>query len=157
MKYTMMDTMVGRIVMAGDDEGLKRISFQKGRKTVIVENNWENDPSFFKNTVDQLRAYFVGELKKFDLKLAPEGTVFQKSVWKALMKIPYGHTASYKDIAVAVENPKAVRAVGGANGRNPLPIVIPCHRVINADGGLGGYSSGLDIKKRLLRLEKIIE
>ncbi len=154
MYYTWINTVVGKILIAGDDAGLRTISFEKGKYSAEIGIDWKKDEVFLKNAVDQLKSYFAGELKKFDLPLCPEGTPFQKSVWKALLDIPYGKTASYKDIAVAVKNPKAVRAVGGANGRNPIPIVIPCHRVISSDGKMGGYSSGLDIKERLLKLER---
>lgn len=102
---------------------------------------------------EQLEAYFAGRLRDFDLPLAPRGTAFQRRVWQALQDIPYGETRSYSQLAAAVDSPLACRAVGRANGRNPLMIVIPCHRVIAADGGLGGYSGGLDIKRFLLRLE----
>ncbi|WP_026376168.1 methylated-DNA--[protein]-cysteine S-methyltransferase [Aestuariibacter salexigens] len=101
----------------------------------------------------QLTDYFDGRLLCFDLPLAPQGTAFQKRVWQALQNIPFGHTASYRDIAVALQNPNAVRAVGAANGRNPIAIVIPCHRIIGADGSLTGYASGLARKKALLELE----
>lgn len=101
----------------------------------------------------QLKEYFVKKRQDFSLPLAPEGTVFQKKVWQALLDIPYGKTASYKDIAVAVGNPRAARAIGMANNRNPLAIFIPCHRVIGADGNLVGYGGGLEIKKFLLNLE----
>lgn len=103
---------------------------------------------------DQLRAYFAGRLRRFDLPLAPQGTPFQQRVWRALQDIPYGRTCSYRELAAAVGNARACRAVGRANGRNPLMIVIPCHRVIAADGGLGGYSGGLDCKRFLLALER---
>ncbi|SJM95991.1 Methylated-DNA--protein-cysteine methyltransferase (fragment) [Crenothrix polyspora] len=102
----------------------------------------------------QLNAYLVGTLKTFSLPLAPSGTVFQKKVWHTLCDIPYGQTASYKDIAIAADNPKAVRAVGQANNKNPIPIFIPCHRVIGADGKLVGYSGGLAIKECLLMIER---
>lgn len=102
---------------------------------------------------DQLRAYFAGRLRRFDLPLAPQGTPFQQRVWRALQDIPYGRTCSYRELAAAVGNARACRAVGRANGRNPLMIVIPCHRVIAAGGGLGGYSGGLDCKRFLLALE----
>lgn len=102
----------------------------------------------------QLTEYFEGKRKEFTLPLAPEGTEFRKKVWKALCDIPYGETRSYGDIAKAVGNPKASRAVGGANNKNPIIIVIPCHRVIGADGSLTGYACGIEIKKRLLELEK---
>lgn len=102
----------------------------------------------------QLREYFAGTRTVFDLPLAPEGTDFQTSVWKALTGIPYGRTWSYKDLAQAVDSPKGYRAVGAANGKNPIWIIIPCHRVINENGALGGYAGGLEVKKRLLALEQ---
>ncbi len=102
----------------------------------------------------QLNAYLAGELSKFSLPLAPRGSVFQQTVWKALCSVPYASTASYKDIALAIGNPKAVRAVGQANNKNPLPIFIPCHRIIGSNGKLVGYSGGLEIKEFLLALEK---
>jgi methylated-DNA-[protein]-cysteine S-methyltransferase len=103
--------------------------------------------------VDQLREYFAGRRRDFDLPLAPQGTPFSQSVWAALLKIPYGETRSYGDIARAAGSPKAFRAVGMANNRNPIAIVIPCHRVIGSDGTLVGYGSGLDKKRWLLALE----
>lgn len=102
----------------------------------------------------QLNEYFEGKRKEFDLPLKLEGTKFQKQVWRELTKIPYGQTRSYKDIALAIANPKAVRAVGMANNKNPISIVIPCHRVIGSNGDLIGYAGGLEIKKELLNLEK---
>ena len=102
---------------------------------------------------DQLRAYFAGELRAFDLPLAPDGTAFQLDVWEAVSAIPYGGTASYSAIATAVGRPSACRAVGAANGRNPLPVIVPCHRVIGSAGGLTGYGGGLDRKRSLLDLE----
>ncbi|MHB1392859.1 MAG: methylated-DNA--[protein]-cysteine S-methyltransferase [Clostridia bacterium] len=107
-----------------------------------------------KEAARQLESYFAGELREFTLPLAPEGTDFMKKVWEALCKIPYGLTASYKEIAEKIGTPKAARAVGLANNRNPIPIFIPCHRVIGADGSLTGYAGGLEMKKRLLYLEK---
>jgi O-6-methylguanine DNA methyltransferase len=102
----------------------------------------------------QLREYFSGERAVFDLRLAPEGTPFQLEVWRALMKIPYAETASYRDVAIAVNRPKGFQAIGQANTRNPLPIVVPCHRIINADGSMGGYGGGVDRKRVLLELEQ---
>lgn len=107
-----------------------------------------------KEAVRQLESYFAGRLKKFSLPLEPEGTAFMKQVWAALCEIPYGKTASYGEIAEKVGRPKAARAVGLANNRNPIPIFIPCHRVIGADGSLTGYAGGLEMKKKLLDLEK---
>ncbi len=107
-----------------------------------------------KEAVRQLDSYFNGELKEFSLPLAPEGTDFMKQVWAALCEIPYGKTATYGEVADKIGRPKAARSVGLANNRNPIPIIIPCHRVIGADGSLTGYAGGLDMKKRLLDLEK---
>ena len=101
-----------------------------------------------------MRAYFDGKLKRFDLPLAPQGTAFQRQVWEALTRIPYGTVVSYKSIAEAVGRPKAVRAVGGANGKNPIPIIVPCHRVIGSNGTLTGFGGGLETKSRLIALEK---
>jgi len=115
----------------------------------------ETIPEVLKECIRQLDEYFSGNRQNFSLPLAPEGTYFQESVWKALQTIPYGQTISYKQLAEKVENPKACRAVGSANGQNPIAIIIPCHRVIAADGSLGGYAGGLDTKKMLLRLEGI--
>jgi methylated-DNA-[protein]-cysteine S-methyltransferase len=103
---------------------------------------------------DQLRAYFSGELREFDLPLAPRGTEFQRRVWAAVSTIPYGATATYSEIAGTVCRPSACRAVGAANGRNPLPVIVPCHRVIGAAGALTGYGGGLDRKRSLLDLER---
>jgi len=108
---------------------------------------------FLRQAVDQLQAYFAGELHDFDLPLDLQGTEFQQRVWRELCKIPYGETRSYSFLAVALGAPKAVRAVGAANGRNPIPIVIPCHRVIGASGSLVGYGGGLPLKRLLLDLE----
>lgn len=103
---------------------------------------------------DQLRAYFAGELRDFDLPLAPRGTEFQREVWAAVSAIPYGETATYSEIAAAVGRPSARRAIGAANGRNPLPVIVPCHRVIGAAGALTGYGGGLGRKRSLLDLER---
>ena len=103
----------------------------------------------------QLRAYFAGELRDFELPLAPHGTAFQRHVWAAVSAVPYGSTATYSEIATAVGRPGACRAVGAANGRNPLPVIVPCHRIIGAAGGLTGYGGGLDRKRSLLDLEAV--
>ncbi len=155
MYYTLLDTILGQIAVAGDFSGLRHIEFQHGQRKLKLGKNWKKNNDFLKPATEQLIAYFAGELKAFDLLLAPKGTPFQEKVWKALLEIPYGSVATYKEIAKKIKNPKAVRAVGGANGKNPLPIVIPCHRVIGADGSLTGFSSGLNIKKQLLLIEGI--
>jgi methylated-DNA-[protein]-cysteine S-methyltransferase len=111
------------------------------------------EPPVIKQAFMQLDSYLHGQLQNFDLPLNPEGTAFRKSVWQKLLEVPYGKTASYKDIAVAVGNPRATRAVGQANNRNPIPIIIPCHRIIGSKGDLVGYGGGLDLKIKLLSLE----
>jgi methylated-DNA-[protein]-cysteine S-methyltransferase len=153
MYYDIIESPIGPILLAGDEKGLRHLNFLKGKKIIEVPADWIENREFFREAARQLEAYFSGELKSFDLKLAPEGTDFQKSVWKALYNIPYGETRTYKEIAVSIGKNKAYRAVGLANNQNPIAIIIPCHRVIGSDGKLTGYASGLDIKEFLLRLE----
>lgn len=142
--YT-FESPIGRINLCADDEALLRLGFGDGGK---------NKPNeIILAAVQQLNEYFEGNRKLFDLPLKPEGTDFQRRVWAALQDIPYGQTRTYGDIAAAIENPKACRAVGMANNRNPIPIIIPCHRVIGADGTLTGYAGGLKAKEILLGLE----
>ena len=142
-----VDSPVGPLTLAEQDGALVGIAFrdERGcdRTPLLVEAE------------RQLTEYFAGRRRRFDLPLAPAGTTFQKEVWAALCGIPYGQTRSYKDIAAAVGRPAACRAVGMANNRNPLPIVIPCHRVIGASGALTGYAGGLDVKRRLLEIENL--
>lgn len=154
MYYDIIESPVCPILLAGDEEGLKHVIFLKGEKQVEIPDNWVKNKEFFREAERQLEAYFAGKLKSFDLKLVSEGTDFQKAVWKALCEIPYGETRTYKDIAESVGNPKACRAVGLANNRNPIAIIVPCHRVIGSTGKLVGYASGLDVKEFLLKLEK---
>jgi len=154
MVYDLIDTPLGPLAVTGDEEGIRQIAFQQGRLPLKIKDHWKRDPVFLKAAGRQLTAYFAGELQCFDLTLAPVGTDFQQRVWRALKQIPYGHLVSYRDIAVAIDNPKAFRAVGGANGKNPIPIIIPCHRVIGSQGQLVGFGEGLDIKKQLIDLER---
>lgn len=154
MYYHIVESPIGQILLAGDEEGLKYLNIRKGKKKTKVPDGWQENKEFFREISGQLKAYFAGELKSFDIKLAPKGTEFQKSVWKALCEIPSGETRTYKEIAVSIGNPKAYRAVGLANNRNPIAIIIPCHRVIGANGKLTGYASGLDVKEFLLKLEE---
>ena len=123
---------------------------QSGLKATFVE---KNDP-LLEITKDQLNEYFIGTRSTFDIPLLPVGTIFQKEVWHALLQIPYGQKTSYLGLAATINNPGAVRAVGSANGANGLAIVIPCHRVINSNGSLGGFGGGIPLKQRLLRLEQ---
>jgi len=152
--YTYFDGPLGQILLAWDETGLTRINFQGGNAAFECPATWRHTDSDDLGAIDQFRAYFAGRLTAFDLPLAPQGTAFQMSVWRALEGIPYGRTASYGQIARQIDRPAAVRAVGAANGRNPLPVVIPCHRVVGSDGRLTGYTGGLHIKEFLLNLEQ---
>ena len=148
-----MQSPIGDLILVGDDDVILEIGFTTGKRPSQPPGNAKEDAAPFVNAIRQLEEYFSGTRKVFDLKLAPRGTAFQKSVWESLLAIPFGKAVSYSDIANAIGNPNAVRAVGLANGRNPIPIVIPCHRVIGKDGSLTGYGGGLPIKERLLALE----
>ena len=152
--YTQIESPVGPLLLVADDTGLRQILFVNGRHPAQPEPSWKRDRAPLNDTILQLQAYFAGELEKFDLQLAPEGTPFQLGVWHRLCEIPYGKTISYGELASRIGNPKASRAVGLANGSNPIPIVIPCHRVIGSNGKLTGYGGGLPIKEKLLALER---
>lgn len=153
--YDRFDTsLIGMLTLVADEKGLRHITFENARRPVAVQSSWRHDAAFFKEAKAQLMAYLNNEIKNFSLSLAPTGTAFQKSVWKALLKIPYGEVRSYQWVAEQIGNPKAVRAVGGANAKNPLPVVIPCHRVIGANGSLTGFGGGLGVKQALIDLEK---
>lgn len=144
------ETRLGRIGIAEESGSITGVYFES---ETIPENAEICETEIIKEAHRQLDDYLAGELKEFSLPLAPHGTDFTKSVWKHLCDIPYGETRSYKDIAIAAGNSKAVRAVGQANNRNPIPIFIPCHRVIGINGKLVGYGGGLEIKEKLLELE----
>jgi len=152
--YTQIESPLGPLLLAADDASLRQIFFINGRQPAKPESSWIEDRAPLAETIRQLQAYFAGELTNFDLQLAPEGTPFQLSVWHRLCDIPYGETISYGELATRIGNPKASRAVGLANGSNPIPIVIPCHRVIGSNGKLTGYGGGLPIKEKLLALER---
>ena len=147
MYYTYATSPIGQLLLAGSADALQVIGFPHGDKARRADIGWERYDEPFKKTARQLNEYFAGERREFELELAPEGTKFQVEVLAALRGIPYGETRTYRDIAVAVGRPKAVRAVGNANGRNPLPIVIPCHRVIGSDGSLTGFGGGIEAKR----------
>ena len=148
-----MKSPVGRLLLVGDDCGLRLVSFENSKRAAAVEPGWKQDESPLVEAVRQLKAYFGGERKEFDLPLSPQGTHFQLEVWRSLRTLPYGETISYGQLAERIGNPKAVRAVGLANACNPMPIIIPCHRVIGSDGSLTGFGGGLANKKKLLDLE----
>lgn len=154
MRYTYIRSPLGRILVAGDPSGLRHISFASGKKQLIPHPEWKQDGPFFQEAAEQLHAYFKGNLSRFTLKLAPRGTPFQLKVLWAVQEIPYGQTTTYGALAKYLGKPKAYRAVGAANAHNPLPIVIPCHRVIGSDGRLTGYGAGLKTKQALLALER---
>jgi methylated-DNA-[protein]-cysteine S-methyltransferase len=154
MIFSYTDSPVGRLLLAGDGGRLKIIGFSSGSRARGADPDWERYDEPFRSVKRQLAEYFRGERRRFELDLAPDGTAFQRSVLEELMKIPYGETRSYRDIALALDKPRAVRAVGGANGANPIPIVIPCHRVLGSDGSLTGFGGGLDTKRYLLDLER---
>lgn len=155
MRYKTIESPIGRLLLAGDDAGLKIIGFPQGKGQVTPDPQWQLEPDCFNDAESQLSEYFDGTRQIFELNLAPTGTDFQLDVLKALQTIPSGETRSYRDIALQIGRPDAIRAVGAANGRNPLPIVIPCHRVIGADGSLTGFGGGLETKLFLLQLEGV--
>ena len=148
-----LDTPVGRLLLAGDATALTRVHFQSGPHPQQPAAEWLEDRRPFVPVVAQLAEYFSGTRRTFTLPLAPEGTAFQHAVWQALRAIPYGHTISYGELARRLGRTHGARAVGLANGANPLPIIVPCHRVIGADGSLTGFGGGLPIKRALLALE----
>lgn len=154
MYYCYLETPIGRLLLAGDSESLQLISFPEGSMKKEPEADWIHSESPFETAKQQLTEYFSGQRREFDLPLDPDGTEFQMAVLNALTEIPYGATASYGEIAKAIGRPKASRAVGAANGRNPLPIIIPCHRVIGSNGDLTGFGGGMAAKKALLNLEQ---
>lgn len=144
---------VGRLFLAGDGVRLQRIHFQTERHDQHPAAGWVRDPRKFGKVIAQLEEYFDGTRQRFDVELGAKGTDFQHIVWDALVRIPYGETVSYGELARRIGRPQASRAVGLANGANPLPIIVPCHRVIGSDGSLTGFGGGLDLKRRLLELE----
>jgi len=148
--YFTYDSPFGNIIIESDGKAITGIKTESN-----VKSTGKKEASTLTDIAAmQLREYFAGKRKKFDVPIDPQGTEFQRSVWKALQAIPYGKTRSYKQIAQAIGNPKACRAVGMANNKNPIWIIIPCHRVIGADGELVGYGGGIEMKKRLLSIEK---
>ncbi len=153
MYYCYLETPIGDLLLGGDDDGLSFIGFPEGPMRLDPKPDWIFNEKPFSEARRQLVEYFAGKRKTFDLPLKPTGTEFQLQVLEELQKIHYGTTCSYRDIAERIGRPRAVRAVGAANGRNPIPIIIPCHRVIGASGDLTGFGGGLPTKEALLRLE----
>lgn len=152
--YEWIESPTGKLLLVADEGGLRLVSFAEGKTPARVEASWKKGSQLLREAVRQLRGFFAGELQQFDLPLAPDGTQFQQRVWNELQQIPYGETISYGELARRVGNPAASRAVGLANGSNPIAIIIPCHRVIGSNGKLTGYGGGLENKRWLLDFER---
>ncbi len=154
MNYAYLDSPLGRLLLVADAAGLRAIEFAGPQQAALIQPDWRLGSECLEAPLVQLRAYFAGELRDFELALAPHGTPFRLRVWSELARIPYAQTISYGELARRIGKPQASRAVGAANGANPLPIVVPCHRVIGADGSLTGYGGGVWIKEWLLAHER---
>ena len=157
--YSFMETQFGTLLLASTEKGMKRIMLSGSNqlnqlRQEFGKNQLRENKNFNENAAEQLRQYFQGKRKQFSLPLDLEGTDFQKQVLRAVQEVLYGTTQSYKEIAQKIGNPRAVRAVGNANRTNPLPIIIPCHRIIGSDGSMTGYGGGIDLKRKLLEFEK---
>jgi methylated-DNA-[protein]-cysteine S-methyltransferase len=158
-QYCCYQSPIGQLLLVGADGVLEELHFANSpdqEKIIDDRRHYQHDQAGFAKVIQQLSEYFSGRRQDFDLTLSPKGTAFQQSIWQELRKIPFGRTASYGEIARRVGNPKASRAVGMANSKNPIPIIVPCHRVIGKDGSLTGFGGGLEVKKQLLTLENSI-
>lgn len=153
--WTRIPSPIGDLILVAEDGALREIRFASGMRPAEPPADAVEDAQPCKRIAQQLSEYFAGKRREFDLPLAPRGTPFQRQVWDALLNVAYGRTATYGEIARIIGNPKGVRAVGLANGRNPIPIIIPCHRIIGSNGTLTGYGGGLPIKQKLLELEGV--
>jgi methylated-DNA-[protein]-cysteine S-methyltransferase len=153
MFYRYQDSPIGRLLLAGDETGLQQLLMDIDGKPWQIGEHWRSAACELDEVCRQLDEYFAGRRQRFNLRLAPQGTAFQQAVWQALLTIPFGQTSCYSALAAALERPKAMRAVGAANGANPIAVIIPCHRVIGRDGSLTGYAGGLPRKALLLSLE----
>lgn len=151
--YTSINSPVGEILLTANDKGLSALAFQQGTAAINIEDQWQQTEQPFIEAIKQIAEYFNQQRTEFDLPLAPQGTNFQQQVWQALTEIPCGKTVSYGWLAKKINNEKAVRAVGTANGANPIALIIPCHRVIGANQKLTGYAGGLALKAKLLMHE----
>lgn len=154
MYYDYFESPLGRLLLATDREGLTHLDLPHAQRPTTPASDWTRSPTRLAAVRKQLGEYFIGDRQHFDLPLHPRGTPFQLAVWRALCDIDYAQTTSYAEIARRIERPRAVRAVGAANGANPLAIIVPCHRVIGSDGSLVGYGGGLSAKRWLLALER---
>ena len=151
--YTTTDSPFGPLCLVGTEQGLMRVDFQHGDRPVQPDSAWQEHTGQLEVAIHQLHEYFQGQRRQFSLPLAPAGTPFQQHVWHALQDIPFGTTLTYRELARRLGMPGAARAVGHANSRNPIAIVIPCHRLIGSDGQLRGYAGGISLKQRLLQHE----
>jgi len=151
--YSTYDSPVGQLLLVGDGENIHRIDFPTTARPVTLGASWEPNAVVFRSLSDQLDAYFAGSLQRFTVAVATDGSEFQQKVWDELQRIEYGHTCTYADIARSIGKPTASRAVGSANSRNPVSIIIPCHRVIGTNGKLTGYAGGVSTKQWLLSHE----
>ncbi len=154
MWFDEFKTPIGMLKIAVDEKGLRCILFENNKHQPLRIGDWKKDRSATQDAREQLLQYFSGERNEFELEISLEGTEFQQRTWRMLAHIPYGQTWSYAELAKRIESPKAVRAVGAANGRNPLPILLPCHRVIGSNGSLTGFGGGLPVKQWLLEHER---
>jgi methylated-DNA-[protein]-cysteine S-methyltransferase len=152
--YTTMESPIGELLLVGDGDNLSGMYMQDGRKPKTIAAGWQQSAAPLADTKTQLEEYFAGNRTTFEIPLAAQGAPFEREVWHALEEIPYGETVSYGEIARRIGQPAAARAVGTANGRNPIAVIVPCHRVIGADGTLTGYGGGLERKRLLLELEQ---
>jgi methylated-DNA-[protein]-cysteine S-methyltransferase len=153
MWFDAFDTPIGTMTVAADEAGLRHVLFPDNKYPPAGREGWRRDAAALRGPREQLLAYFAGERQDFELVLAPMGTPFQVKVWTMLAAVPFGQTWSYGELARRIGEPRAVRAVGAANGRNPLPVVLPCHRIIGSDGSLTGFGGGLPLKTFLLEHE----
>jgi methylated-DNA-[protein]-cysteine S-methyltransferase len=154
MDYDWLETPIGALLLVADEQGLRHIDFPRADQGRRIEPHWRRDRRYLGAAIEQLEAYFAGRLHDFDVALAARGTEFRKNVWNELVRIPYGETISYGELARRIGDPAASRAVGAANGANPLPIIVPCHRVIGSNGKLTGFGGGLPTKQWLLEHER---
>ncbi len=155
-RYTVFTSPFCEVLLVGNPLGITHVHLDAGEVTqhFSIDSSWVRDDLFFKDIVQQFHAYFLGKRQDFDIPIQADGTPFQQRVWQELRKIPYGELRTYKDIAIAVSNPKAARAVGMANNKNPVPLIVPCHRVIGTNGNLTGFAPGLALKEKLIQLEQ---
>lgn len=151
--YTTLESPIGELLALGDGRALHGLYMQHGRRPIAVDASWERSAEPFAQARAQLEEYFAGKRTEFEVPLAMDGSAFEQRVWQALQEIPYGETISYGELARRIGQPSAARAVGLANGRNPIAVIVPCHRVIGANGTLTGYGGGVERKRFLLELE----